>query len=68
MRNEYNPVPRLLYDRNAAAEALSTSERRIDELRRAGVLTGVRDGREWKYTEDNLRRYIESLPEYEPGR
>ncbi|OYN76848.1 hypothetical protein [Mycolicibacterium sphagni] len=52
---------RILYDKPAAAEALSTSERRIDELRRARLLVAVQDGREWKYTADELQRYAGSL-------
>ncbi|WP_301120334.1 helix-turn-helix domain-containing protein [Mycolicibacterium fortuitum] len=54
-------VERLLYDKAAAAVALSTSVRRIDELRRAGRLIAVQDGREWKYTHAELQRYIDSL-------
>ncbi|QDF19941.1 hypothetical protein HWC44_gp054 [Mycobacterium phage ThetaBob] len=52
---------RLLYDKSAAAVQLSTSERRIDELRRAGVLIAVQDGREWKFTAAELQRYVASL-------
>lgn len=52
---------RLLYDKASAAEQLSTSVRRIDELRRAGRLIAVQDGREWKYTRAELQRYIDSL-------
>lgn len=57
---------KLLYDKAAAAEALSTSERRIDELRRAGELNAVQDGREFKFTATELQRYVDSLNEYEP--
>ena len=57
---------KLLYDKTAAAEALSTSERRIDELRRAGLLNAVQDGREFKFTLEELQRYVNSLPEFEP--
>lgn len=35
---------RSLYDAAVAAELLSTSQRRIHELRRAGVLGAVQDG------------------------
>lgn len=56
---------RVLYDRNGAAEQLSTSARRVDDLRRARLLLAVRDGREWKYTAVELRRYAESLPSSE---
>ncbi|OCB55664.1 hypothetical protein A5722_17135 [Mycobacterium vulneris] len=52
---------RLLYDKASAAEQLSTSVRRIDELRRAGRLIAVQDGREFKYTRAELQRYIDSL-------
>lgn len=54
-------MDRFLYDKSAAAYVLSTSERRIDELRRGGALSSVRDGREYKYTADNLRQYVDSL-------
>lgn len=51
-----------LFDRAQAAEFLSTSARRVDELRRAGVLRAVRDGREWKFTCSALAQYIDGLP------
>ncbi|MBN7375697.1 helix-turn-helix domain-containing protein [Mycobacteroides abscessus subsp. massiliense] len=51
-----------LFDREQAAEFLSTSARRVDELRRAGVLRAVRDGREYKFTSSALASYIASLP------
>lgn len=57
---------RLLYNKTAAAEQLSCSERRIDELRRAGKLLAVEEGRELKFTADELARYVESLPVREP--
>ncbi|WP_100451391.1 hypothetical protein [Mycobacteroides abscessus] len=56
---------RVLYDRDGAAEQLSTSARRVDDLRRARLLLAVRDGREWKYTAMELQRYAESLPSSE---
>jgi excisionase family DNA binding protein len=59
-------MERLLYDKAAAAQALSTSERRIDELPRAGHLTAVQDGREYKYRLSDLEDYIASLPVWEP--
>ncbi|UXA12394.1 helix-turn-helix domain-containing protein [Mycobacterium sp. SMC-8] len=58
---------RMLYDRRSAAETLSTSERRIDELRRAGKLPSVRDGRQYKYRHDDLQRYVDSLATFETG-
>jgi len=51
----------MLYGRDSAAEQLSTSPRRIDELRRSGRLIAVKDGREWKYTPQDLQRYVDSL-------
>lgn len=51
-----------LFDRDRAAEFLSTSARRVDELRRAGVLRAVRDGREFKFTSAALAEYIDGLP------
>lgn len=56
------PTVRGLFDRDQAAEFLSTSARRVDELRRAGVLRAVRDGREFKFTSSALAAYIASLP------
>lgn len=58
---------KLLYDTAAAAELLSTTERRIHELRRAGQLGAVQDGRKFKFTADELQRYINQLPAYEPA-
>lgn len=55
------PTQRILYDKTGAADMLSTSERRIDELRRAGLLVAVQDGREFKYTAAELQRYVDTL-------
>lgn len=55
-----------LFDKFGAGEYLSTSERRIDELRRAGKLTAVQDGREYKYRLADLEEYIAGLPVWEP--
>jgi excisionase family DNA binding protein len=57
-----------LFDKSGAAEYLSTSERRVDELRRAGDLTAVVDGREYKYRRADLDAYCDGLQEFEPGR
>lgn len=57
-----------LFDKTGAGEYLSTSERRVDELRRAGLLTAVQDGREYKYRLADLEEYIYSLPVWEPKR
>lgn len=51
-----------LFDRDQAAEFLSTSARRVDELRRGGALRAVRDGREYKFTSTDLLAYIDGLP------
>jgi hypothetical protein len=59
-------VNRFLYDADGAAELLSTSPRRIHELRRAGKLAAVEDGRVLKFTADELQRYADALPSYEP--
>lgn len=50
-----------LYDKSAAAGFLSTSERRVDRLRREGKLRAVRDGASFKFTEAELLRYIQAL-------
>ncbi|BBY11005.1 hypothetical protein [Mycobacterium marseillense] len=47
---------RLLYDADGAAELVSTTPKRISELRRAGVLGAVRDGKKFKFTHEELRR------------
>lgn len=52
---------RLLYDRESAAKQLSTSARRIDELRRSGRLLAVWDGNKHKFTHEDLQRYVDSL-------
>ena len=50
-----------LYDKDAAAEYLSTSPRRVTELRLGLKLKAVRDGREWKFTKTDLDYYISKL-------
>jgi len=59
---------RLLYDAVAAAVLLSTTPRRISELRRAGELIAVQDGRTYKFRRDDLEHYVASLRTYEPKR
>lgn len=55
-----------LYDADAAAAKLSTTKRRIHELRRSGKLAAVQDGRHFKFTHTELQRYIDSLQPYDP--
>ncbi|QZT61291.1 helix-turn-helix domain-containing protein [Mycolicibacterium austroafricanum] len=57
-----------LFNKDSAADYLSTSARRVDELRRAGILIARLDGREWKYARQDLDDYIDSLPTSEPTR
>lgn len=57
---------RLLYDAEGAAELLSTTPKRVSELRRAGELCAVLDGKKYKFTADELQRYVNRLPGYEP--
>jgi excisionase family DNA binding protein len=57
---------KLLFDHDGAAELLSTTARRIHELRRAGKIAAVHDGRQLKFTRDELERYVAGLPEFEP--
>jgi len=59
---------RLLYDAVAAAVLLSTTPRRISELRRAGELIAVQDGRTYKFRRDDLEHYVASPRTYEPKR
>lgn len=54
---------KLVYDHRGAAELLSTTERRIHDLRRAGTLSAVRDGRRLVFTHEELQRYVSSLEE-----
>lgn len=61
-------VDRLLYDAEAAAEMLSTTPKRVSELRRAGVLVAVKDGKKFKFRGDDLQAYVDRLRAYEPGR
>lgn len=56
-----------LRSRAEAAEYLSCSERRLDELIRAGALAAVRDGKNVKITAAELERYVAELPAYEPA-
>lgn len=50
-----------LYDRDAAAEYLSTSPRHVDDLRRGGKLISVFEGGKNKFRREDLDRYIDSL-------
>lgn len=59
--------PGLLYDAEGAAHLLSTTPKRVSELRRAGKLAAVLDGRKYQFKHDELCRYMDLLPEYEPG-
>ena len=52
-----------LYDRESAAEYLSTSPRHIDDLRRGGKLIAVFEGGKNKFPREELDRYIASLPQ-----
>lgn len=55
-----------LNSRAESAKYLRTSQRRLDELIRAGAIAAVRDGRSVKITTTELERYIRDLPAYEP--
>lgn len=58
---------KLLFTRKEAALALATSERRLDELIKAGDLAAVQDGpRSVKITATELERYISDLSSHEP--
>ncbi|MBS9532611.1 helix-turn-helix domain-containing protein [Mycobacterium sp. M1] len=56
------PPLRGLLNRKEAAVYLGCSTRRVDDLRRAGFLPARLDGREWKYTCEDLNMYIDALP------
>lgn len=51
-----------LRDRERAAQYLSMTVRRLDDLRRSGAIKAVRDGNRWKYTTEALDAYVEGLP------
>lgn len=50
-----------------SAQYISTSRRRIWDLLRSGDLTAVRDGKHVKIRTEELDRYIDRLPAYEPS-
>ena len=56
-----------LHSRSEAADYLSMSMRRLDELIKAGTICAVRDGRSVKVSKVELERYISALPAYEPA-
>ena len=60
-------MTRLLYDAEGAAELLSTTKTRVHDLRRAGALVAVQDGRQFKFRLDDLQAYIDQLATFEPG-
>lgn len=64
----WEPDHRLLYDANGAAEMLSTTPRRIHDMRRAGVLAAVKEGRAYKFRRDDLQAYVDGLDTFEPPR
>lgn len=61
------PASTGLRTRSQAAVYLSCSERRLDELIRAGAIAAVRDGKNVKIRSTELDRYISELPAYEPA-
>lgn len=67
IRADWKP-DRLLYDANGAAEMLSTTPRRIHDMRRAGILVAVKEGRTYKFRRDDLQAYVDSLDTFEPLR
>ncbi|MGP6175386.1 hypothetical protein [Corynebacterium sp. A21] len=57
-------VPKILYDRESAAYALSIGTTALDEERRAGRLAAVRFRRSGiRFRHDDLVRWAETLPE-----
>lgn len=56
-----------LRTRKQAAEYLAISERRLDELTRAGRLLAKRDGNRVFYELAELERHIANLDAYEPA-
>lgn len=59
-------IEKLLYKRREAAAALAMSERRLDTLVAKGDLNAVREGGSVKFTAEELQRYVERLPAWEP--
>ena len=53
---------KILYDARGAAEMLSMSQRHLDDLRRAGKIIAVQEGRGFKYRHEDLVAFAEKLP------
>lgn len=64
---DHAPASTGLRTRSEAAVYLACSERRLDELIRAGAIAAVRDGKNVKIRTTELERYISELPAYEPA-
>lgn len=52
---------KILYDEKAASEVLSISQRHLADLRRAGKVLAVKEGRGWKYRHADLESYAAGL-------
>jgi hypothetical protein len=52
---------RILYDEKSASEMLSISQRHLADLRRAGKVLAVKEGRGWKYRRADLEAYAAAL-------
>lgn len=55
-----------LYSKKEAADALAMSIRRLECLMRDGAIAAVSDGSNVKITDDEINRYINGLPAWEP--
>lgn len=54
-------MTKLLYDEKSAAEMLSISQRHLADLRRAGKIIAVKEGRGYKYRHQDMQAYADSL-------
>lgn len=58
--------PALLNSKDAAAALGGISVRTLDELRKRGRINAKMNGRMAMYTPEELRRYAEDCPDWEP--
>ncbi len=54
-------MTRILYDSKSAAEALSMSEDKLAQLRRAGLIDAKWAGKAWHFLHSDLVAYAEGL-------
>ena len=60
MKETKKPVTRIRYTKAEAAQQLSISERKLDELRQAGLIVARKDGSRVYFDHDELVSYAKS--------